>query len=47
LLAQDSTQADTTVFNVKFSPRAMRRFKGKPKTEETTILNESDDNIGE
>lgn len=47
LLAQDSTQADTTMFNVKFSPRAMSRFKGTPKTEETTILNESDDLIGE
>ncbi len=47
LLAQDSTFADTSVFNVKFSPKAMRRFKGKPKTEENTLLNESDDLIGE
>ena len=33
LLAMDSANADTSVFNVQFSPRAIRRFKGKPKTD--------------
>ena len=33
LLAMDSANADTSVFNVQFSPRAIRRFKGKPKAD--------------
>ncbi len=48
LLAQDSTQADTSVFNVRFSPRAMRRLKGKKdETIPSDLQIRTDDVIGE
>ena len=48
LLAQDSTQADTSVFNVRFSPKAMRRLKGrKDETVPSEIAVGREELIGE
>ncbi len=48
LLAQDSTQADTSVFNVRFSPKAMRRLKGHKKSETSeTVIDQEEEIIGQ
>lgn len=47
LLAQDSTQADTSIFNIHFSSKAMRRLKGHKKEESSELIQEQEEIIGE
>lgn len=45
LLAMDSANADTSVFNVQFSAKAMRRLKGRPKKETVILQNDVIENL--
>ena len=47
LLAQDSTQADTSVFQVHFSQKAMRRLKGHKMAENSELISDQEEIIGD